>query len=243
MAQKIILIVLIVFSIAASAVAVNFYLKSSSFQVQVEQSDRISKKLAEDIKQMEDEKKEIIRENEKFQSDAVYYTKFTVQLQDQVEELEKSIEEREKDVKNLNEKIEALEKENALKEGTDSSQKILVSNEYSQLLEKAKSLEAVLQKERGVYYYNLGVAYVQAKLFSKAVESYEKSLSFEPNNPEAHYNLGLLYENFNLEPERAIVHYQRYLEFKPGAADKDEVLGWIKRLNDVVYQQIFPPEE
>ncbi|MFH1318611.1 MAG: hypothetical protein ABIH71_06320, partial [Candidatus Omnitrophota bacterium] len=76
-----------------------------------------------------------------------------------------------------------------------------------------------------------------------AVNAYEKSLSFESENAEAQYNLGLLYENFNLEPEKAILHYEKYLELKPDAVDKDEVLKWINRLKDVVYQQIFPESE
>jgi len=52
----------------------------------------------------------------------------------------------------------------------------------------------------------------------------------DPDNPEAHYNLGLLYVNFKEYPERAIKHYRRYLELSPDSLDREEVIEWIKIL-------------
>jgi len=74
------------------------------------------------------------------------------------------------------------------------------------------------------------VAYSQAKLYEEAIFEYEESLKLNANNPEAHYNLGLLYENCIGETEKALEHYRKYLELKPNAEDSAEVEAWIKRL-------------
>ncbi|UCD15477.1 MAG: tetratricopeptide repeat protein [Candidatus Omnitrophota bacterium] len=240
MTQKILVAILVIWSISIAAVAVSFYLKGSSFQMQLDQSDQLAEKLKEDIKRLEKEKKTILEENQEFQADAVYYTKFTTQLQEEIKKLKSSVEGKDINIENLSSQLELLKSQMTKEtEAKDEKQDVL-AKEHSELKAKVVTLEETLRKERGFYYYNLGVSYVQAKLFSKAVEAYEKSLSFEPKNAEAHYNLGLLYENFNLEPEKAILHYQKYLELKPEASDKQEVLNWINRLKDVVYQQVFP---
>ena len=62
------------------------------------------------------------------------------------------------------------------------------------------------------------------------MDSYEKALRNNPYNADAHYNLGLLYEKTKSDPDKAIEHYQEYLKLSPDANDRDEVLGWIQRL-------------
>ena len=54
-------------------------------------------------------------------------------------------------------------------------------------------------------------------------------MKLNPDNPDAHYNLGLLYENHQKDPIKACLHYRKYLELKPQAEDKEEVENWIKR--------------
>ena len=57
-----------------------------------------------------------------------------------------------------------------------------------------------------------------------------KSLEINPGNPEAHYNLGLLYDKVKNKPEKAVIHYKKYLEIEPYAEDKEEVMKLIKKL-------------
>jgi tetratricopeptide (TPR) repeat protein len=40
----------------------------------------------------------------------------------------------------------------------------------------------------------------------------ERSLAIDPRNPDVHYNLGLLQEEFLDDPEAALAHYREYLE-------------------------------
>ena len=75
------------------------------------------------------------------------------------------------------------------------------------------------------------MAYTQANLYDEAIEAYEKSLTFDQNNAEAHYNLGLLYDKVKTDPEKAVLHYKKYLELKPDAEDKEEIETWIQQLS------------
>lgn len=67
----------------------------------------------------------------------------------------------------------------------------------------------------------------------KALENYKKALQMDPNQFDAYYYLGTLYEQMN-QPKLAIVEYQNYLRKQPNgpnaAAVKDrlKILGAIK---------------
>ena len=91
-------------------------------------------------------------------------------------------------------------------------------------------LEQTLRSEKARYHYNLGSAYAHAKLYDEAVDSYKKSLEFDPNNAEAHYNLGVLFMEVKLDPEKAINHFRKYLELNPKSEDRQGVEEWIQRL-------------
>ena len=95
--------------------------------------------------------------------------------------------------------------------------------EAAALNSKLDSLESTLTQERGLYHYNLGVAYVRAQLYEEALAAYQKSLKFRPNNPEAHYNLGLLYGEVKQDPAIAAFYYRKYLELNPEAEDHEDI--------------------
>jgi tetratricopeptide (TPR) repeat protein len=67
-------------------------------------------------------------------------------------------------------------------------------------------------------------------MYDDAIDAYEKSLKAKDANAEAHYNLGLLYENVRSDKPLASKHYKRYLELDPKGKDAAEVSSWIERL-------------
>jgi len=158
-------------------------------------------------------------------------------LQSAIDESKKALTKKEDELEKAKISLDRLEKK-VIQEG--SSRKNIYEKESTELKSKISSLEETLKKERGLYHYNLAVAFTQAKLFDEAIDAYEKSLSFDPNNADAHYNLGLLYTSARGIPERALEHYQAYLKLKPDAEDKDEVLAWIEKLKN--YGEIKPGE-
>jgi tetratricopeptide (TPR) repeat protein len=164
----------------------------------------------------------------------MFYAERNTDLQKDKEDLEKKFKEakkiignKEADMLSITKKLEDLEQKTT--KGNINQQKIFLK-ERKELKEKARSLEATLQKERALYHYNLGVSYTQLKRYDEATEAYEKSLELDVNNADAHYNLGLLYKDVKQDPDKAIMHLSKYLELKPDAEDKEEVQGWIEKL-------------
>lgn len=180
------------------------------------------------------EKDKIVKENERLQADADSYLSANKKLQDEKEDLNKAVadakktlETKEAGLERLKQKMEALEKKIA-KEGPEKESKLAA--ESKSLRKKIDSLDKKLKKEKSFYYYNLGVAYTQAKYYEEAIRAYENSLKSDPNNAEAHYNLGLAYDTIRDDKVKAAYHYNAYLKLKPNAPDRDEIEKFISNL-------------
>ncbi|MDD5595510.1 MAG: tetratricopeptide repeat protein [Candidatus Omnitrophica bacterium] len=235
--KKILIIVIggiVIFSLIISIV---FFLKANYLDKELSQTKQMLTKTQDEAKRIQAEKEKVTKENEKLSSDAISYLGINSQLQSEKEKLQNAIDESKKnlakkeiDLEKTQIALERLEKK-VIQEG--STRKNLYEKESEDLKKNIKSLEETLKKERGLYHYNLAVAFTQSKLFDEAIDSYEKSLSFDPTNADAHYNLGLLYTSARGNPEKALQHYQEYLKLKPDAEDKDEVMGWIAKLKGI----------
>jgi tetratricopeptide (TPR) repeat protein len=99
------------------------------------------------------------------------------------------------------------------------------------------SLEAQLSKiknrftvEADRYHYNLGVLYTQNKDFEAAVKEFTASLGFNPRNALAHYNLGIIYDDYFKDKVKARLHYSSYLQLDPVSDDAEAVKEWLLTL-------------
>lgn len=67
--------------------------------------------------------------------------------------------------------------------------------------------------------------------YKGAIDEFEKATEANPRNASAHFELGMLYERQDLEPDpaAAIYHYQQYLKLRPnsdkGAAVQDRIMN------------------
>ena len=61
----------------------------------------------------------------------------------------------------------------------------------------------------------LGMFYFLNNKFDKAIVEFEKTIAMNPDNAEAYYNLGLIYQTKNIQ-ETAIEMYKKALSLKPG---------------------------
>jgi len=211
-----------------------FLFKSNKLSSELAQAKEMTQRMQEEMAHIQAEKEKAIKENEKLQSDIVSYVALNTKVQEEKERLQKNLEEAQKIIENKEADLERLNKKlleteaKITKEQPQLQDKLF--KEKEELGKKIKLLDEALQKERALYHYNLGVSYAHAKFYDEAIGAYEKSLFFNPNNPEAHYNLGLLYADYKSDSEKAIFHYKKYLELKPEAEDKEEVEARIKRL-------------
>jgi tetratricopeptide (TPR) repeat protein len=85
---------------------------------------------------------------------------------------------------------------------------------------KAAPANAIAGDELGIVERKLGK-------FTEAEAAYLHAIEAEPNYAQAHLNLGVLYDLYLGEPQKALEQFQRYLEI---AGDNKQVAGWVIEL-------------
>jgi tetratricopeptide (TPR) repeat protein len=73
----------------------------------------------------------------------------------------------------------------------------------------------------------LGIVERRLGKFSDAEAAYQKAIAAEPNYADAHLNLGVLYDLYLSEPQKALEQFERYIELK---GDTKPVSGWVVEL-------------
>ena len=98
------------------------------------------------------------------------------------------------------------------------------------LRSEIKDMANAQKKEKADMYMELGAAYTKAKDFKSAIDAYKKSLEFNPENAEAHYNLGLLYQRYQENTKKALYHFNKFLKLNHSPKAEREVKYLIKML-------------
>lgn len=108
---------------------------------------------------------------------------------------------------------------------------------FTQALKRARQLEPdnaqVLNLE--------GTLALEEGHVDAAKERFTRALKSEPEHPEVHYNLALLYDTYYQNLRRAVLHYQAYLQFntEPDEATAD----WLKQLERALERQNSEEQE
>ncbi len=100
-----------------------------------------------------------------------------------------------------------------------------------QALERARQLapeNAQAMNLEGTLALQQGELDAAKHLFKRALES-------EPEHPEAHYNLALIYDTYYQDLERAVHHYQAYLQFN--TEPDNTTADWLKQLQSALKRQ------
>ena len=99
----------------------------------------------------------------------------------------------------------------------------------SKLTEAEAAFKAALQSTPGNPIAGDQLGIVERKLgkFSEAEAAYLRAISAEPNYAPAHLNLGVLYDLYLAEPQKALEQFERYLEI---AGENKQVAGWVIEL-------------
>ncbi len=92
-------------------------------------------------------------------------------------------------------------------------------NQAIENLKKARKLEGANQVD-----FLLGLLYLKEGETKKGIRSYKRHIRQNPKDPLVHYNLGVLFDNSQNKPKKAVHHYRRYLQLaKERAKDADDV--------------------
>jgi tetratricopeptide (TPR) repeat protein len=109
------------------------------------------------------------------------------------------------------------------------SEKIQVEKAMSYYLDQIKK-----ETSNPDYYFNLGIDYLNKGQFVQAEESFKLVVNLNPLDKDACYNLGILYDNYLGNKEKALKYYQQYLNIAPDSADAPQVKNWMKAIQDSI---------
>src|SRR5579863_3972313 len=99
----------------------------------------------------------------------------------------------------------------------------------SRLPEAEAAFKAALQTSPANAIADDELGIVERKLgkFADAEASYLRAIAAEPNYAPAHLNLGVLYDLYLAQPQKALDEFERYIEI---AGENKQVAGWVVEL-------------
>ncbi|MBI4313669.1 MAG: hypothetical protein HY594_02515 [Candidatus Omnitrophica bacterium] len=83
-------------------------------------------------------------------------------------------------------------------------------------------------------YVRLGALETRQGNFKEAENAFKQAIFLQPTSGVAHYNLGVLYDDYMARPDLAIREYEQYLLLTPNAQDAKTVQGWLQYLKSSV---------
>lgn len=103
-------------------------------------------------------------------------------------------------------------------------------DEIARLRAWIEKIREVSLSEQATMHYNMGCMYKLYKQYAKAEKEFLKALKIFPDDPNIHYNLGILYDDDLRDKEAARKHYSRFLELSPSEEDRAQVQEWLSSL-------------
>jgi tetratricopeptide (TPR) repeat protein len=99
----------------------------------------------------------------------------------------------------------------------------------SRLPEAEAAFKAALEHNPGNAVAGNELGIVERKLgkFAEAEAAYQRTIAAEPNFAPAHLNLGVLYDLYLAQPQKALDEFERYIEI---AGENKQVAGWVVEL-------------
>lgn len=238
---SLIIALLLIYSGAMSYFYFDLFTRNRQLTLGLDESQNFKKKLQDELARMDTQQTALQKENEQLKKESLEYLKREKALNDRGAQAEKIIKEQSQQIKDFKKQLQEAKKElGALKQ---ENLRLADINEFAgniqlaQLKEKITKLEADLSackkynaKQEALLHYNLGVGYTKNRNYAMAAKEYEKALTLNPDDADTHYNLGIIYDDWQKNRGAAVEHYKKYLELKPEAPDMDEVKEWIARL-------------
>lgn len=147
-------------------------------------------------------------------------------LEKELASLGRRIEEKNEELQRKEKELEMLTMELQRRE-----HRLIKAERTATILENAhKEVAKARDREQRDVHFNMAAIYTRDGKVRDAEQQYLRALQIDPNDADAHYNLGILYDEELNDPERAAMHYRKYIQLNPNAADVDIVKGWLMNL-------------
>jgi tetratricopeptide (TPR) repeat protein len=175
-----------------------------------------------EVEQLRNEREEFVKEIRRVEN---LNKKYTQQIQDVKEAMEKQQQDFTERVNNLEEKMARREtvQEQVRKEETPSQVITPAMEEATyNILSRGSELnpnDEAFRDELAKAHYNMGNIFFQRGEYQRAVVEYYQSVDLSPYDADTHYNLAFVSSEYLKDPETALKHYQWYLYLRPEAGD------------------------
>ncbi len=140
-------------------------------------------------------------------------------------------------------KTAKLEAAKALDEINDKYRKLEKKNQglqdKCQVTQELLHTEEKFINEIAKAYQDLGTSYANLKFYKKAIDAYERSLDFIPENFKVRYNLGILYEHALEDSDKALKHLKQVLDTEINAKEREKVEKLIKLIEKDYYMSSY----
>jgi tetratricopeptide (TPR) repeat protein len=99
----------------------------------------------------------------------------------------------------------------------------------SRYTEAEGAFKAAIQRnpDNAVANNELGIAERKLGKFAEAEAAYQRTIAIEPNYAPAYLNLGVLYDLYMSEPQKALEQFEHYLTL---VGENKQVAGWVVEL-------------
>jgi len=99
----------------------------------------------------------------------------------------------------------------------------------SRLSEAETAFKTALERNPGSAVAGNELGIVERKLgkFAEAEAAYRRTIAAEPNYAPAYLNLGVLYDLYLAEPQKALEQFEHYIQL---AGENKQVAGWVVEL-------------
>lgn len=141
----------------------------------------------------------------------------------EIEKLKKTNEALQKELEQLKSANAKAEAGSAAKAAPGSKNELLLKQKNKELEARIKENMVKAKEDSGKLYFEMGNAYTKAKLYKNAIDAYLACLEADPKTAEAHYNLGLLYQRYQEDTNKAVIHFKKYLNSNPPPDKRREV--------------------
>lgn len=201
--------------------------KASRLEAAIPGLIRLNRDLKAESEKLPESQQEAIEaknEADRLKKEAAILKKTNKDLMDKVNENSREI----GALSEENKKIKSAKGILTLEQEMESYKQCLMGSEEN-LNKSLKKMAEVIKKnstlaqESSRLHYNLGCIFFKDKDYKMAIGEFNHSISLNAKNPEAHYNLGVIYGDYLGDNNQAISNYKKYLELSPNASDEQIV--------------------
>lgn len=108
-----------------------------------------------------------------------------------------------------------------------------LKNIDKKIAQKKDVVSGVTEKERNKanFHYDQALKFIENEEYEQAASVLEKVIQLNPQDKDAYYNLGILYEKYLNDKKQARKCYRKYLRLAPQGEDTAQIKQWIEQIN------------